>query len=308
MIRGAFQHFFGIGQERLRILHDAGIDSWIELSAQPRHLLGMASGAWDRLRREIEQCERALQADDLHDLVKTLHPADHWRILACYLDRCSYFDIETTGLGCDSEVTVISCLHRGRLQAFVNGENLDEFLDLLDDADLLVSFNGNSFDVPHVARAFNIPGLPCGHLDLRWACYHQSLRGGLKEIEQRLGITRPPELQGVGGAEAIILWNRWALLNDAKARQLLITYCNADVIALQKIARMLLSRKGVLDEARHAGIEQLWYDGADCDPALDTNAVHARKAVEMAPEDSPPRSAAARLQERLRQRRRNGQP
>ena len=39
----------------------------------------------------------------------------------------------TSGLEMDSLITVIACWHQGRLHTFVEHENLDDFLDLLDD-------------------------------------------------------------------------------------------------------------------------------------------------------------------------------
>jgi len=139
---------------------------------------------------------------------------------------------------------VICCCHKGKLLPFVRGENLDDFLELLDDIELLISFNGSSFDVPQLLDLWHIPALPCPHIDLRWVCYHCELRGGLKAIEQQLTIDRPPDLAGLDGADAVWLWERYRETDDEAARAQVIRYCAADVVTLQLVAAEALRLKG----------------------------------------------------------------
>jgi uncharacterized protein YprB with RNaseH-like and TPR domain len=136
-------------------------------------------------------------------------------------------------------VTIVVCLHQGKMHEFVRGENLDDFLDLLDDVTLLVSFNGNSFDVPRILDQFHVPELPCPHVDLRWVSYHRGLKGGLKKIEEELGFVRESDLKGLGGDDAVWLWQKWRL-GCEKSRDLLLRYCRRDVEALEKISQALL--------------------------------------------------------------------
>jgi uncharacterized protein YprB with RNaseH-like and TPR domain len=165
---------------------------------------------------------------------------EHWRILKSNLAEASYFDIETSGLSpSKSHVTVVVCKHQGTFYEFVRGENLDDFLDLLDEVKLLVSFNGNSFDCPRIADHFHLPELPCPHVDLRWVCYHRGLKGGLKAIETSLGLGRESDLKGISGDDAVWLWQKW-LLGCQKSRDLLIRYCRKDVEGLEIIANHLL--------------------------------------------------------------------
>ena len=240
MIRGAFQHFHGIGAERLRELENAGIRDWDQLALYADNLtLGDTGRA--RLRAEIEQCDRAITERNLRHLVHAFEGRDHWRILAHCFPSASYFDIETSGLDMDSHITVVSCLHRNSVYNFVHGENLEAFLDLLEEVDLLVSFNGASFDVPQVLRSFHIPELPCAHIDLRWICYHDKMPGGLKSIEKHLDINRPQDLQGVDGDEAVWLWQLWKNRGTKRARERLLRYCSADAVSLKLLSTRLLS-------------------------------------------------------------------
>jgi len=249
-------HLPAIGAERLKRLREAGINSWSELRRQPPSLLNLNANRWGCVCRELDKCERALKDKDLTYLMSVFHASDYWRVLASFFPDLTFFDIETDGLSWDSTITVIVCRHGDQFYRFVNGENLEEFLDFLDGVQLLVSFNGNSFDVPFVLRTFNIPDLPCPHLDLRWVCYHEGLRGGLKRIEQRLGILRPPELIGVDGAEAVQLWLQWQSAGTPEARSLLLRYCCADVAALELVAAEILKQRGCWEQVNSS--DQIW--------------------------------------------------
>lgn len=248
MITEALLHCRGIGPVRLAKLHVAGIRSWTDVTERSECL---PSGFRAEVRDEAQRCLAALAAGDIRYFVERFQSADQWRIVAHYLEETTFFDIETTGLTNDASITVIVCWHRGRLHRFVEHENLDDFLSLLDEVSLLASFNGNSFDVPRVLDAFHIPALPCPHVDLRWSCHHQGLRGGLKAIARHFGIVRPADLQDVDGDLAVHLWNRWRMDNDRAARELLVRYCSADVLMLVLLAQRLAARDTPADA-------QLW--------------------------------------------------
>lgn len=239
MIEGALHHFRGIGPVRLAQLREAGIQTWHDVLRQPETL---SPGLRDEVVAEASRCVAALEADDIAYFVRRLFPHDRWRILNRYVDRCSFFDIETTGLEYDDTITMIVCWHKDRLHTFIEHENLDDFLDLLEDVDLLVSFNGSTFDVPRVLDGFHIPELPCPHFDLRWPCYHKNLSGGLKQVTSDLGIERPNDLHDVDGSLAVVLWNRWIQHKDEVARQQLIRYCGADVMLLKPLSQIIGGR------------------------------------------------------------------
>ncbi|MFO7820774.1 MAG: ribonuclease H-like domain-containing protein [Lentisphaeria bacterium] len=306
MIQSAFRHLPGIGPERLSRLEEAGIRDWGHLAFQSGTLLSMGERAWNQLLAALDECSRAYEAGDLSFFVDSLDTRDHWRILAKYFERATFFDIETTGVDCDSEITVIACYHRGRYCRFFNGENLEEFLDLLEDVELLVSFNGNSFDVPKVERAFNIPGIPCPHLDLRWVCYHQGLRGGLKKIETRLGILRPPDLAFVDGAEAVWLWQRYEQTGDPRLRARLERYCCADAGGLYILAAELLKKMGCTVDGQSGS--SVWSELDDCVAAESVPSLSPRprsvRENNFGNQETAKLSREQRLKRKLRQHRR----
>lgn len=248
MITEALLHCAGIGPARLARLHELGIRSWTDV-LQRQDVLSAAG--WSPLAEECRRCLAALDAGEIRYFTSRFAPRDRWRILSHFLDQASYVDIETIGLEHDAAITVISCWHDGRLHNFVEHENLDEFLELLDEIRLLVSFNGSSFDVPRILDAFHIPELPCAHLDLRWICFHQGQMGGLKEIANRAGIVRPADLHSADGELAVRLWFAWRDDQDVAARELLIRYCAADVLMLMMLAHQQAGRDQL-------SLEELW--------------------------------------------------
>jgi hypothetical protein len=85
-------------------------------------------------------------------------------------------------------------------------------------------------------------------VDLRWLCHHAGWRGGLKKIERAIGIRRPPDLDGVGGEEAVWLWRAWDERRDECARRTLERYCSADTAMLKLLAGRLCARQGAAVE------------------------------------------------------------
>lgn len=233
-----------IGDQRDKKLRLEGCHCWKDVLDAPRPLAGFDVFAWDEIREVAEACLRAVQADDVAYFTSRLPVLEQWRVLTQWFDQVSFFDIETSGLEVDSIVTLVCCFHDGQPLRFLANENLDEFLDLLENVRLLASFNGASFDVPRVLDRFHIPELPCPHVDLRWLCHHVGWRGGLKKIERGLGLRRPPDLEGLGGAEAVWLWQAWTENHDARARRTLERYCAADTVMLKMLAGKLCALQG----------------------------------------------------------------
>jgi len=233
-----------VGPQREKALRLEGCESWNDIVNAPHPLAGLDPSAWDEVRAAAEKSLRAMRAGDVAFFTSRLPAAEQWRVLAQWFDRASYFDIETSGLAVDSIVTLVCCFHDDQPLHFLAGENLDDFLELLESVKLLVSFNGTSFDVPRVLDRFHIPELPCPHVDLRWLCHHAGWRGGLKKIEREVGLRRPPDLDGLGGAEAVWLWEAWSEKGDARARRTLERYCSADTAMLKLVAGKLCERLG----------------------------------------------------------------
>ena len=140
-----------------------------------------------------------------------------------------FLDIETTGLSrYYDEITIVGYMIGGRYQVHVRGEDPQPLLDALASADTLVTFNGTLFDVPFLLQTFDEAVIPATHVDLRYAARRIGLSGGQKVLETVLGIDVRSGLEGIDGAEAVVLWHRY-LRGDLDALQLLVRYNLADV-------------------------------------------------------------------------------
>ena len=277
------RHLPHIGPQREKALRLEGCACWADIVHAPHPLAGLDVFAWDEVCAAAEQSLRALQADDAAYFTARLPPLEQWRVLTHWYGQASYFDIETSGLEADSIVTLVCCLHAGRPLRFLAGENLDDFLELLESVKLLVSFNGASYDVPRVLDRFHIPELPCAHVDLRWLCHHAGWRGGLKKIERALGLRRPPDLDGLGGAEAVSLWQAWSERGDGQAKRTLERYCSADTVMLKLLAAKLCALQGAAVPA--PAEDDLWTLVHAAFPDLG----RSLQVAPCAPEPAPPR-------------------
>ncbi len=313
MIRGALSLVPGIGPERRRHLASLGIWDWPGLLAHADEA-GFRGAALERAQAAVAAAEQAVAAGDIAWFLSHVGPADRWRILAEWFEEASYFDIETDGVEGAVAVTFISCWHQGALRAFVRGENLDDFLDLLEDVRLLVSFNGAAFDVPHIERAFHIPRLPCPHLDLMPVLRREGASGGLKKIERAWGLERPADIAGLDGQEAVWLWKAWEAGRQASARRTLERYALADALSLRYLAGRIVQAHGGLVACPTS--DQLWSvlppaleGGAGVPPA----APYAASPPPAAPAAPPAGDAEAdammaRMMKHLQNRRARGGP
>jgi uncharacterized protein YprB with RNaseH-like and TPR domain len=158
-------------------------------------------------------------------------------------DRVRFIDIETLGLAPEDPITAVGISDGHASTVLVRGKDMtrERLARLLDGAGLFVTFNGISFDVPRLRRAF--PGLPWDlpHFDLAVEGRRLGLKGGLKKVERRLGYTRPRDLRGVDGPGAIRLWREHCRGNPRSLRRL-VRYCAADVEALVHLAERIYGR------------------------------------------------------------------
>jgi uncharacterized protein YprB with RNaseH-like and TPR domain len=157
----------------------------------------------------------------------------------------AYLDIETTGLSPDNcQITVVGIyMTNGPEERFVQlvGEkvNGDAILESMQGVVELYTYNGRRFDLPfiHSRHGVNLEKLYY-HCDLMNHCWRNNLYGGLKKVEQCLGIER--KLKGVDGLEAVRLWWRYVNDYDEVALKTLLEYNKEDVINLKVLKERLI--------------------------------------------------------------------
>jgi uncharacterized protein len=237
MLQQTFCHLPGVSPARERQLWESGIRDWAGLAAAE------PAGGWRRAARDhlVESRQRLAVGDSAY-FSGRLPPREHWRLLPEFPAATAYLDIETTGLRRGSDAVTTIALYDGRrVQTFVQGENLEDFPAAIAPFQLLVTYNGKSFDVPFLEQAFGIR-LPQAHLDLRYPLHSLGLRGGLKGCERQLGIARG-ELAGVDGFFAVLLWQDYCRTGNPLARQTLLAYNVADTVNLATLAVHAYNRK-----------------------------------------------------------------
>jgi len=234
MLTRTFLHLPRVGRQTERRLWREGLRDWEQALAQSRPPAGFSRARWDDLRRYLEQSRLHLGRLEHRYFAACLPPAEHWRAFPEFRRRIAYLDIETTGTGPGAQITVIGLYDGRRMRTYLAGENLADFGEDIRNFGLWVTFNGATFDVPFLRRRF--PGLPADalHIDLRYALGRLGLGGGLKAIEQRLGLTRASDLQGLDGEDAVLLWQEYCRGSE-EALDLLLRYNAADVENLEAL-------------------------------------------------------------------------
>ena len=157
-----------------------------------------------------------------------------WRALPDLQHRVLYVDIETNGY--DNDITVIGVYDGQHFRAFVADRDLEEARDQLEQAALVVTYNGTGFDMPIIRNYFRYAVFNHVHLDLMWPLRRLGLRGGLKKIERQLGLSRSDETEGLSGWDAVWLWREYQR-GSSEALARLIAYNEEDVRNLEPLAR-----------------------------------------------------------------------
>ncbi len=165
----------------------------------------------------------------------------HWRFFPEFRHVTAYLDIETTGMDAASEITTIALYDGKQIRWYVDGENLDRFLDDIVQYKVIVTYNGKGFDIPFIQNQFRTK-LDHAHIDLRYILANLGFSGGLKGCERQLGISRG-ELSGIDGYVAVLLWDDYIKNNNMNALQTLLAYNIEDVVNLEKLMVLAYNMK-----------------------------------------------------------------
>lgn len=168
------------------------------------------------------------------------------------------FDIETTGFYANQDLIISASF------CDTNGDNLKQFfcetpqaedflisqiLEELSHCDVVVTYNGNVFDIPFVltrAQKYRL----CENLPVFWpADIYRWLKGywplsermpGLsqKSVEFALGLEKN-RTDEIGGEECIALYSEYLSRNKSEAKQLILLHNGDDVRQLARITEKL---------------------------------------------------------------------
>lgn len=232
MLLHTFSHIPGIGPKTEQKLWAAGVTSWRQWK-EPIPIRISANTAIEAANI-LAGSRRALEDDDPTFFTDRLKGHEAWRIFNDFRHRTAYLDIETTGLEDFSEVTTIALYDGCQVKTYVNGQNLDDFVDDIERYKVIISYNGKSFDVPFLERYFRTK-LRHAQIDLRYVLARLGFKGGLKGCEKQLGISRG-DLDGVDGYFAVLLWDQYHKTGNERFLNTLLAYNIEDTINLERLA------------------------------------------------------------------------
>lgn len=232
MLKKTFLHLPKVGPATELHIWRQGLLTWEDF-LQARSLPGLNQARLAALQRHLKH---SLEHLDQPGYFGSRLPAfERWRLFEHYRARTAYLDIETTGANWPNlSVTVIGLYDGRSFHQFVLGENILDFLDIIDEFQVIVTFNGSQFDLPVLSAFFGGRPFRQTHIDLRFVLARLGFKGGLKKIEPQFGLERPPDLAGLDGYDAVLLWER-AQRGQRLARDLLLRYNREDVINLESL-------------------------------------------------------------------------
>jgi uncharacterized protein len=238
MLKNTFCHVPGIGLRSEQQLWNLGIRSWDDFGKSARAVLPIGKHRMRMVEEHLEQSITRLQDHDPR-FFSTLLPSDqHWRLFPEFRDGLAYLDIETTGMGMLADYITTIALYDGKtIFWYVQGENLEQFEEDIENYRVIVTYNGKCFDVPFIRNTLRAR-MDHVHIDLRYLLASLGYRGGLKGCERQLGIDRQ-ELDGVDGYFAVLFWDEYRRNSNPRALETLLAYNILDVVNLE--ALMVLS-------------------------------------------------------------------
>jgi uncharacterized protein len=251
MLENSFQHIPGIGAKTELKLWSLGFHEWESLQHSmdqkpPLKRLETVCGL-------LHESKRNLLMGDIKYFENRLPARLHWRFFPEFRDKAVYLDIETDGLesgyGCITSIT----LYDGKnISCYINGQNLNDFIQDIQNYDMIISYNGKCFDIPYIENFFNIT-IHHAHIDLRFVLGGLGYKGGLKACESSLGLNRG-DLADLDGFFAVLLWQDYKQNGNQKALETLLAYNIEDTVNLERLMvtayNLNLKKTGFYDTKR----------------------------------------------------------
>jgi len=229
-----------VGAVTEKRLWTAGLLDWHQAGAAgsgdipAKSLMRIAAGM-------AESCEH-LDKNNPAYFADLLPAGEHWRFFPQFRKTAAFIDIETTGMDVfGAEITTIALYDGRSIKYYVQGQNLEAFMGDIEQYNVIVTYNGKTFDVPFIERYFGIE-MPHAHIDLRYVLKSLGYAGGLKRCEKALGLDRG-DLDGVDGFFAVLLWREYAQTGSVKALETLLAYNIEDVVNLETLMVLAYNMK-----------------------------------------------------------------
>jgi uncharacterized protein YprB with RNaseH-like and TPR domain len=233
MLKNTFIHISGIGKVTEQHLWSSGILDWDTLF-DDNLPIPISSSRKTIIKKGIEESKHHLEKGDPAFFSNLIPSNQCWRLFPEFRESTVYLDIETTGLEKHyNNITTIALYDGTITQTYVHGKNLTDFIDDIQKYNVIVSYNGKSFDIPFIENYFGIH-LNHTQIDLRYILGSLGYKGGLKGCEKQLEMDRG-DLSDVDGFFAVLLWNEYRKTGNQKALDTLLAYNVQDTVNLENL-------------------------------------------------------------------------
>jgi uncharacterized protein YprB with RNaseH-like and TPR domain len=237
MLNNTYIHIQGVGKSLEQKIWAQGIHTWEEF-LKMEDKISIPSTRKARISEEIKRSSEYLAAKDCYFFSQCLPSVEHWRAYPLFSDSVAFFDIETTGLSQRRDkITIVGIYDGKEPKIYIKDINLDDIVEEFSKYKLLVSFNGARFDLPFIKSEFPEIAFKQLHIDLMYPLRRIGYKGGLKNIEKELGISRSEDTEGLSGFDAVRLWRQYER-GDKEALDKLIRYNKEDIVNLKKIIEL----------------------------------------------------------------------
>ncbi|MES9905545.1 MAG: ribonuclease H-like domain-containing protein [Sedimenticola sp.] len=212
------------------MIWDAGIKSWDDFKVSKTNPLSP-----NKVRSILDKIESSKEAiiNDNPSHFLSLPPKERWRLFAEFKHLVAYVDIETTGLSREFDEITTGVIYDGcEIKTYVRGVNLEYFIDDIKKYPIIVTYNGQAFDIPFIEKHFGAT-LNNISIDLRYILSSLDISGGLKGCEKHFGLERD-NLEGIDGHVAVLLWSEY-IKGTKNALDTLLAYNIEDTVNLEHL-------------------------------------------------------------------------
>ncbi len=231
MLHNTFIHIPGIGEKTEKKIWHAGIHTWPQW--KPPLPSNLPQATIRRVSFYLDYYQDQ-QNDSASFYASLLPPVQIWRLFPHFRNKTAFLDIETNGMPpSQCEITTIALYDGHAIYTYVQGDNLEQFVQDIKRYEVIVTYNGKNFDIP-IIESYLHTRIRQVHIDLRFILAKLGYKGGLKGCEKQLGIDRQ-ELNGVDGFWAVLLWRDFIERKNKRALKTLLAYNIADAVNLEPL-------------------------------------------------------------------------
>lgn len=228
-IENSFIPASGVGEKTEQKLWQHGITHWEDFSGD---VVGPTRA--QNINAYIDQASQHLDRENPDFFCQSVPDSEHWRLYENFRSNTAFIDIETTGLDQQNNtVTTVSIHQDGSTETLVQGHDLtaDQLQARIDNACLLVTFNGSRFDLPFLRKSFDVT-FERPHVDLMFLARRVGYSCTLSELEQQFGISR--DSPDISGKDAVRLWYEYQSGKDGSL-ETLIKYNQEDTVNMKPL-------------------------------------------------------------------------